>query len=74
MNGGRELMPIKPKKPSQRESLMTLGEAIRLYPRPWIDGDVSIHEWILAGSVIQAAIARDEGLADANKAKKTKSD
>lgn len=41
---------------------MTLREAVRRFPRPWIDGDVGFHEWILACTVLQAAIAMDEAL------------
>lgn len=39
---------------------MTLRRAIALFPRPWIDGNVTVQEWLLAGVVIQAAIAKDE--------------
>jgi hypothetical protein len=39
---------------------MTLRTAIRLFPRPWIDGEVTFREWMLACAVIQEAIARDE--------------
>jgi len=44
----------------RREEAMTLRRAVRLFPRPWIDGDVTFQEWLLACAVIQAAIARDE--------------
>lgn len=44
----------------QAEGLMTLRRAIHCFPRPWIDGDVTFQEWLLAGAVIIAAIARDE--------------
>jgi len=39
---------------------MTLRQAIRLYPRPWIDGAVTFREWMLASAVILAAIEKDE--------------
>jgi hypothetical protein len=39
---------------------MTLRRAIALFPRPWIDGNVTFQEWLLAGAVIDAAITKDE--------------
>ena len=39
---------------------MTLKRAIALFPRPWIDGNVTVRDWLLAGAVIEAAIAKDE--------------
>lgn len=40
--------------------MMTLRRAVALFPRPWIDGDVTIQEWLLAGAVLMAAIERAE--------------
>ncbi len=39
---------------------MTLRRAVAVFPRPWIDGSVTVREWLLASAVIQAAIAKDE--------------
>jgi hypothetical protein len=44
---------------------MTLRTAIRLFPQPWISGNVTFQDWLLACRVIEEAIARDE----ANEAK-----
>jgi hypothetical protein len=51
---------IQAKLRAQADGLMTLRRAIRLFPRPWIDGEVTFKDWLLACAVIQAAIARDE--------------
>jgi hypothetical protein len=45
---------------------MTLRQAIAIFPQPWIDGGVTFREWLLAGAVIEAAIARDESGAESN--------
>ncbi len=37
-----------------------LRRAIRLFARPWIDGDATFDEWLIACAVIEAAIVRDE--------------
>lgn len=39
---------------------MTLRRAIALFARPWINGNVTFADWILACSVIDAAIADSE--------------
>lgn len=39
---------------------MTLRRALFLFARPWIDGDVTMREWLLACAVIEAAIGREE--------------
>ncbi len=39
---------------------MTLRTAIRLFPQPWISGNVTFQDWLLACRVIEEAIARDE--------------
>lgn len=39
---------------------MTLRQAMRVFPRPWIDGNVTFKEWLLAAAVLEAVIAKDE--------------
>jgi hypothetical protein len=42
--------------PKAGGSGMTLREAVRLFARPWIDGNVTVKEWLLACTVLQEAI------------------
>lgn len=39
---------------------MTLRQAVAIFPRLWIDGSVSMQEWLLACAVIEAALGRDD--------------
>jgi hypothetical protein len=39
---------------------MTLKRAIQLFPRPWINGNVTFEEWIKACDVIEEAIKKDK--------------
>ncbi len=39
---------------------MTLRRALWVFTRPWMDGSVTIQEWLLACVVIQAVMDREE--------------